>query len=54
MPSSDREDPDRCHVGFATDRHPAKADGFTRPPFAHPMLVDQMRDSSPLACGRHH
>lgn len=41
-------------AGFVTDRHPAKADGFTRPPFADPMLIHQMRDSSPLCCGRHH
>lgn len=40
--------------GFVTDRHAAKADGLTRPPFAHPMLVHQMRDSSSLCCGSHH
>ena len=41
-------------AGFVADCHAAKADGFTRPPFAHPMLVHQMRNSSPLCCGRHH
>ncbi len=40
--------------GLITDRHAATADGFTRPPFAHPMLVHQMCDSFPLGCGRHH
>ena len=29
--------------GFVTDRHPAKADGFTRPPFAHLVVIYQMR-----------
>jgi hypothetical protein len=38
---------------FVTDRNPAKADGFTRPRFAHLMLVHQMRASSPLRCGHH-
>jgi putative intracellular protease/amidase len=32
--------------GFVTDRHLAKADGFTRPPFAHPVVIHQMRDSA--------
>jgi hypothetical protein len=27
---------------FITDRHPAKADGFTRPPFAHLVAIHQM------------
>jgi hypothetical protein len=39
---------------FVTDRHAGAAHGFTRPPFAHPMLVHQMRDSFPLGRGRHH
>jgi hypothetical protein len=30
------------------------ADGFTRPPFAHPMGIHEMRDSLPLGRGRHH
>jgi hypothetical protein len=34
--------------------HAATADGFTRPPFAHPECVPEMRDSFPLARGRHH
>ncbi len=25
--------------GFVTDRHPAKADGFKRPPFAHLVVI---------------
>ncbi|SUB55942.1 Uncharacterised protein [Brucella anthropi] len=41
-------------AAFVTNCHPANTDGFTRPPFAHPMLVHQMRDSVPLGCGRHH
>ncbi|MBP2568499.1 hypothetical protein J2766_005110 [Agrobacterium tumefaciens] len=40
--------------GFVTDRHPAKADGFTRPPFAHLVVIHQMSDSFPPCCGRHH
>src|SRR5690606_1124324 len=28
--------------GFVTDRHSAKADGFTRPPFAHLVVTHQM------------
>ncbi|NKJ40539.1 hypothetical protein FHT28_007314 [Rhizobium sp. SG570] len=40
--------------GFVTDRHPAKADGFTRPPFAHLVVIHHMRDSFPPCCGRHH
>lgn len=39
---------------FITDRHPANADGFKRPPFTHLMVAHQMRDSVPLGCGRHH
>jgi hypothetical protein len=34
--------------------HAAAADGFTRPPFAHPECVSQMDDSFPLRRGRHH
>jgi len=40
--------------GFVTDRHPAKADGFTRPPFAHLVVIHQMRDSFSPCCGHHH
>jgi hypothetical protein len=32
----------------------AAADGFTRPPFAHPECVPEMSDGFPLARGRHH
>jgi hypothetical protein len=35
-------------------RHAARADGFTRQPFAHPMVGHEMRDSFPLGSGRHH
>src|ERR1700723_1617885 len=34
--------------------HAAAADGFTRPPFAHPVGFHQMSDSFPLPRGRHH
>ena len=34
--------------------HAAAADGFTRPPFAHPECLSQMDDSFPLPRGRHH
>src|SRR6202011_4568039 len=34
--------------------HAAAADGFTRPPFAHPECSSQMGDSFPLGRGRHH
>jgi hypothetical protein len=34
--------------------HAAAADGFTRPPFAHPECFSQMGDSFPLPRGRHH
>ena len=37
--------------GFVTDRHPAKADGFTRPPFAHLVAIHQMNDSFPPCLG---
>jgi len=39
---------------FVTDRHSAKADGFTRPAYAHAVLAHQMRNSSPSDCGHHH
>jgi hypothetical protein len=32
----------------------AAADGFTRPPFTHPVGIHEMRDSFPLGRGRHH
>src|ERR1700694_1561466 len=34
--------------------HAAAADGFTRPPFAHPAGIHETRDSFPLRRGRHH
>ena len=34
--------------------HAAAADGFTRPPFAHPVGIHEMRHSFPLGRGRHH
>jgi hypothetical protein len=34
--------------------HAAAADGFTRPPFAHPVGIHEMGDSFPLGRGRHH
>ncbi|MEY9389581.1 hypothetical protein ABIF65_007821 [Bradyrhizobium japonicum] len=34
--------------------HAAAADGFTRPPFAHPERASEMGDSFPLGRGRHH
>src|SRR3981081_403796 len=34
--------------------HAAAADGFTRPPFAHPVGIHETRDSFPLGRGRHH
>src|SRR4051812_3734983 len=33
--------------------HAAAADGFTRPPFAHPVGIHQMSDSFPFPSGRH-
>lgn len=39
---------------FITDRHTAKAHCFTRPPFAHRVMIYQIYDSFPLGCGRHH
>lgn len=40
--------------GFVTDRHTAKAHGFTRPPFAHLVVIHQMSDSFPHSCRRYH
>src|SRR4051812_48900951 len=40
--------------GFVSHGHAAKAGGFTRPPFAHPMGAHEVGDSSPLGSGRHH
>lgn len=34
--------------------HAATADGFTRPPVAHPVGIDEMFDSFPPGRGRHH
>ncbi len=34
--------------------HAATADGFTRPPFAHPLVGHEISDSFPPMCGRHH
>src|ERR1700736_5622234 len=34
--------------------HAPPADVFTRPPFAHPVGIHEMRDSFPLGRGRHH
>ncbi|OQW52065.1 MAG: hypothetical protein A4S15_09595 [Candidatus Raskinella chloraquaticus] len=34
---------------FVSHRHPARADGFTRPPFAHPVVRHKMHDSFSLA-----
>jgi hypothetical protein len=39
---------------LVSDGHAAAADGFTRPPFAHPVGIHEMRDSFPLGRGRHH
>src|SRR5690606_1945410 len=41
-------------AGLVANRHAAAADGFTRPPFAHPEGILQASDSSPLGRGRHH
>jgi hypothetical protein len=35
---------------LVSHRHAAAADGFTRPPFAHPVGIHEMRDSFPLGC----
>ncbi|MBB2830545.1 UNVERIFIED_ORG: hypothetical protein GGD51_000646 [Rhizobium esperanzae] len=32
---------------FITDHYSAKPDGFTRPPFAHLVVIHQMSDSFP-------
>jgi hypothetical protein len=40
--------------GLVSNCHAAAADGFTRPPFAHPEGVPQMGDSFPFGSGRHH
>src|ERR1700747_620624 len=42
--------PDR----LVSHSHAAAADGFTRPPFAHPVGIHEMGDSFPLSRGRHH
>ena len=34
--------------------HAATADGFTRPPFAYPVIGHQMGDSFPLGSGPHY
>jgi hypothetical protein len=39
---------------FVSHGHAAAANGFTRPPFAHPVEAHQMGDSFPLGSGRHH
>lgn len=39
---------------LVSDGHAATADGFTRPPFAHPVGIHEMRDSFPLPRGHHH
>lgn len=39
---------------LVSDGHAAIADGFTRPPFAHPVGIHEMRDSFPLGRGCHH
>ena len=40
--------------GFVTERHPAKADKFIRPPFAHLVVIYHTSDSFPPCCGCHH
>jgi hypothetical protein len=40
--------------GLVSNGHVAAADGFTRPPFAHPEGLLQMSDSSPHSSGHHH
>ena len=40
-----------CLVSYG---HAAAADGFTRPPFAHPVGTHEMCNSFPLGRGRHH
>jgi hypothetical protein len=49
--------PQNCFIrtpGVVANRHTATADGFTRPPFAHPVVGYEMRDSFPRGGGRHH
>jgi hypothetical protein len=41
-------------AGLVANRHAAAADGFIRPPFAHPEGILQAGDSFPLSRGRHH
>src|SRR5262249_49403390 len=40
--------------GVIANGHAAAADGFTRPPFAHPMIRYELSDSFPLGSGRYH
>ncbi len=40
--------------GFVSNGHAAAADGFTRPPFAHPMRGHKVCDSFSLGSGRYH
>ncbi len=39
--------------GLVADCHAAEAGGFTRPPFAHPVMPHEMGDSPALGSGRH-
>ena len=39
---------------LVSNGHAATTNGFTRPPFAHPVMRHKMRDSFPLGSGRHH
>ena len=39
---------------LVSDRHASIADGFARPPFAHPVGIYELRDRFPLGRGRHH
>src|ERR1700709_764661 len=43
-----------CPGRLVSHRRAPLADGFTRPPFAHPVGIHQMSDSFPLPRGRHH
>jgi hypothetical protein len=40
--------------GLISDAHAAAADGFTRPPLAHRVMLHVMRDGLPLRGRRHH
>ncbi len=51
MLSFAREDDHRRCAWFLTDRHSAKAAGFTRPLFAHLVVIHQMSDSYTPAAG---